>query len=79
MYEKEQMQNLKIQQLIVLVALFVSLIGTLLLLQKINETAKEIPATPSVVVEDNTEFPRVVEADNAKVRILDEEKASVEH
>ncbi len=43
------MESLKAQQLIVMVALFVSLIGTLLLLGKINEHAEPIGATSAGV------------------------------
>lgn len=43
------MENLKVQQLIVLLALFVSLVGTLLLLEKINEQGQPVGATSAEV------------------------------
>lgn len=43
------METLRAQQLIVMVALFVSLVGTLLLLEKINEHGKPVTTASAVV------------------------------
>ena len=58
------MNNLKIQHLIVMVALLVSLVGTLLLLGKLNTEAVPITgatAVVEVVVEDNPQEETVQE------------------
>jgi len=44
------MNDLKIHHVIVLISLFVSIIGTLLLLEKINTTAELIPTATVVSV-----------------------------
>ncbi|MFA6888727.1 MAG: hypothetical protein WC254_04500 [Candidatus Woesearchaeota archaeon] len=44
------MNDLKMHHIIVLVSLFVSIIGTLLLLEKINATAEPIPTATVISV-----------------------------
>ena len=69
------MESLKAQQLIVMVALFVSLVGTLLLLEKINEHGKPV-TTASVVVQislpkEQSDQAAAAEAESAAiVRVL---------
>jgi hypothetical protein len=67
------MVDLKVQHLIVMGALFVSLVGTLLLLGKINEDASPITGATSVVPIIIDEAPEENKEDNTEtvVRIVD--------
>ncbi len=64
------MENIKIQQLIVLVAIVVSLVGTLLFLNKINEDAVRITGATAVIHEVHEEVSAEEQEEGTAVRIV---------
>ena len=69
------MDNLKVQHIIVMGALFVSLVGTLLLLGKINDHAAPITGATAIVtidMDDVEEETQEASEGETVVRIVDE-------
>ena len=64
------MENIKIQQLIVLVAIVVSLVGTLLFLNKINEDAVRITGATADIHEVHEEVSAEEQEEGTAVRIV---------